>query len=136
MKSSQSGFALPEDVEVAFYAAFSDCDHNAMLKLWADDEVVCVHPGSHPIVGYEAVMRSWAYIFDGADLPDIQVNTLKRTVSDTLAVYVVEEHISTRGSSSAILLATNVYQKYDEGWSMVEHHGSVIQSQAEAQTMQ
>lgn len=95
-----------------------------------------MHPGSAAIVGYEAVMRSWAYIFDGAELPVIQTNVVKRTASDTLAVHVVEEHISTGDSSAALLLTTNVYQKYDTGWLMVEHHGSITQSQAESHTLQ
>lgn len=136
MDISQSGFSSPEGVEDSFYAAFSNCDSKAMEILWADDEVICVHPGSQGIVGYEAVMRSWAYILDGAEMPAIQVNVVKRTVSDTLAVHVVEEHISTGESSSAVMLATNVYRKYDAHWLMVEHHASVSQMQAEAHTLQ
>ena len=136
MNPSPAGFATPEDAEAAFYAAFANCDRKGMETLWADDEVICGHPGSQAIVGYEAVMRSWAYIFDGAELPDIQVHTVKQTVSDTLAVHVVEEHISTGENSSATLLATNVYRKYDADWLMVEHHGSVIQSQTETHTLQ
>jgi len=131
-----SGFRAPEDVELAFYQSFSDCDAEAMMKLWANDEVVCIHPGSHAIVGYRAVMRSWAYIFEDAELPDIQINVVKRSVDDSLAVHLVEEHISTRENISAVLLATNVYRRYADGWYMVEHHGSVIQSQNETHTLQ
>ena len=136
MKQSRSSFTSAKDAEIAFYTAFTNCDSNAMGKLWADDEVICAHPGSHAIVGYEAVIRSWVYIFTGAEPPDIQVNVVKRILNDTLAVHVVEEHISTGESAFARLLATNVYRKYEKGWLMVEHHGSIIQSETEPRTVQ
>ena len=72
----------------------------------------------------------------GAEPPDIQVRLVSAISNETLAVHVVEEHISTGGASSAVLLATNVYRRYDTGWLMVEHHGSVVHAQSEAHTVQ
>lgn len=136
MTHSHALFATPEDVEAAFYTAFSQCDIAAMQKLWAHDAVVCVHPGSHAISGYSAVLRSWAYIFDGAELPDIQLKLVSRHASEGLAVHVMQEHIATGEKTTALLLATNVYRKYADGWLMVEHHGSMVQSQQVAHTVQ
>ena len=136
MKSSLSIFATPDDTEAAFYSAFSRCDHSAMGSVWADDEVICVHPGSQAIVGYAAVMRSWSHIFSNAELPDIKMHVIQRTVNETLAVHVVEERIATGASTSALVLATNVYYKLESGWLMVEHHGSISQAQAGSPVLQ
>jgi len=135
MNPPQSHFTSADEVEAAFYAAFNRCDREAMADLWADDEVVCIHPGSQAIVGYEAVIRSWSHIFTHAELPDIQVNIVKRAVTEALVVHVGEERIST-GKATATVLATNVYKKYEEGWLMVEHHGSVMQVPTQEHVLQ
>ena len=135
MNLYQSSFESSAEAEAAFYAAFNRCDIEAMAQLWADDDPVCVHPGSSAIVGYAAVIRSWEHILTNAQLPDIQVNIINRTLSETLAVHLVEEKIST-GEQRASVLATNVYKKYDSGWLMIEHHGSIIHAMAEAHTIQ
>ena len=136
MKPTRSGCNTPDDVEAAFYAAFRRCDRSAMRDVWADDEVICVHPGSHAIVGYEAVVRSWAHIFSNAGLPDIQVKVIKRVLHGPLAVHVVEEQIATGQTSYALVLASNIYRENEEGWFMLEHHASVIQTQAPKQVLQ
>ena len=136
MNTQATGFATSQQAETAFYHAFSGCDTESMTALWAQDEVICVHPGSTAIHGHDAVVRSWGYIFSGAEPPDIQVRLVSAISNETLAVHVVEEHISTGGASSAVLLATNVYRRYDTGWLMVEHHGSVVHAQSEAHTVQ
>lgn len=135
MKRSLSQFTSATEVEAAFYTAFNRCDYEAMADLWAKDEVVCVHPGSHAIVGYEAVMRSWSHIFTNAELPEIQINVVKQITTDSLAVHVVEEHIAT-GHTAAAVVVTNVYRKYKEGWLMVAHHGSVMQMPSRQQVLQ
>jgi hypothetical protein len=40
------------------------------------------------------------------------------------------------GQVAAVVLATNVYRKYDRGWLMVEHHASLVQNQSNGQTLQ
>lgn len=136
MKRSQPGYISADDVEAAFYVSFSHCDRLTMENVWANGDVICVHPGSQVIVGHTAVLRSWAHIFSDATLPSMQINVIKRIDNDTMAVHVVEERIATGENTSAIVLATNVYQKYQQGWLMVEHHGSVIQGQANTSTLQ
>jgi ketosteroid isomerase-like protein len=135
MKPSLSIFVSADEVESAFYTAFNRCDVEAMAKVWSGEESICVHPGSQAIIGYAAVLRSWAHILTNARLPDIQLHMISRTVSDTIAVHVIEERIET-GEQSASVLATNIYRQYDSGWLMIEHHGSVIHRQTESHTLQ
>jgi len=136
MQPTQKSHISPDDAEAAFYAAFSRCDKEAMSEVWANDDVVCVHPGSNVIVGYDAVMRSWTNIFSNAGVPNIAINVIKRTLDVTLAVHLVEEVIATGENAYVSVLATNVYQKYEDGWLMVEHHSALVQAATESHTLQ
>jgi len=131
-------FTSPEEIETAFYTAFVQADSSIMEALWAKNDALCVHPGSHAIKGYDEVIRSWAYIFTDAAATDIKLRVIQRHRHDDIAVHVLEEHISESGSEvpAAIVIATNVYEKYDEGWLIVQHHASVIQPQHAGQTLQ
>ena len=129
-------FNSPDEVEEAFYSAFAKCDAKAMEPVWAEGKVVCIHPGSQAIYGYNNVIRSWSHIFINSSLPKIIFNVVNSSVNDSLAVHLVEEHIATGKDSEIVVLATNVYQLFDEGWLMIEHHGSVIRSQLEGRTVQ
>jgi len=136
MKNNKLEFKSPDDVEAVYYEAFRHCDLEVMSKLWADEDVILVHPGSSAIVGHEAVMRSWAHIFTGAELPEVKVTVVKRTVNDGLAVHLVVEQVATGENISAAVLATNIYQKFESGWLMIEHHGSIVHAKQEGQTLQ
>src|SRR5215831_12775579 len=46
----------------AYYRAFSAGDVAAMSRIWADDDVSCVHPGWTPLVGRPAVFESYRSI--------------------------------------------------------------------------
>jgi ketosteroid isomerase-like protein len=135
MQKPKLEMKTPDEVEAVFYEAFRNCDKDVMAALWAEGDVVCVHPSSGAIVGHEAVVRSWAHIFTGAIIPEIKVTVGKRTVSDDLAVHLVTEEIAT-GGESAVVFSTNVYQKIGNGWFMIEHHGSVVPSLSQGQTIQ
>jgi ketosteroid isomerase-like protein len=136
IQGSQSGYISSDDVEATFYVAFSHCDRMMMETVWGNDDVICVHPGSQAIIGHTAVLRSWEHIFSNAVLPSMQINVVKRTVNETMAVHLVEEHIATGESTSAIVIATNVYRKFEQGWLMVEHHGSVVQGETMTHAVQ
>jgi hypothetical protein len=129
-------FKTPDEVEAVFYEAFAHCDKDVMTALWADGDVICIHPGSGAVVGYEAVVRSWAHIFTNARMPDIKFTVARRTLSGDLAVHLVTEEISTGDAAAAVVLVTNVYQKFESGWLMIEHHGSLVQSRTQNQTLQ
>lgn len=125
---SELDLSTPEAAEAAFYDAFADCDVKAMDAVWADGNVICIHPGSSALVGRDAVMRSWENMLLYAEPPNIRVEVLSRTASDGLAVHVVEEHITSGygdSASSSMVLATNIYRYEDNRWQLLEHHASV-----------
>jgi len=126
----------PEEAEIVYYEAFSHCDAKVMAALWADGDVICIHPGSGAIVGHDAVARSWAHIFSNAGPPQITFSVIKQSVSDDLAVSLVREELSMGDSGNVLVLATNVYQKFEHGWLMVEHHASLVQPSTQQQTLQ
>ena len=126
----------PDEVEAIFYEAFRHCDSAVMAALWADGEVMCVHPGSGAILGHAQVARSFAHIFAHAERPEIQYSVVKRMASDDLAVHLVMEELSTGPDTPAQVLATNVYRRFAQGWLMVAHHASVVQARVSSQTVQ
>jgi len=136
MQKSRSKPETADEAEATFYEAFKRCDIDMMAELWAEGEVVCIHPGSGPIVGYDAVIRSWQQIFDNALPPQITITPIKQMNSSELAVRLVLEEIETDGGDIAAVLATNIYQKLENGWRMVEHHGSVTRSMPQKRTLQ
>ena len=136
MKVSKPQFKTPDEAHAVFYEAFKHCDPDVMAGLWADTDVVCVHPGAAAIVNYDAIIRSWANIFRNTDSTDIRQTVINRVVSNELAVFVAAEEILSSDSVSAVVLATNVYKKFDGGWLMIEHHASLVQNRRQGQTLQ
>lgn len=139
MSESDTIFQTPEAVEEAFYAAFAECNARAMTNIWANDEVICIHPGSTALIGHAAVMRSWQNILSNAEPPNLHVEVLNRYLSNDLVLHIVEEQIRSERSQAeavAIVLATNVYRRNDKGWRMIEHHASVAGSGRRRHTLQ
>ena len=59
-----STFSSPEAAEEAFYSAFAQGDHGAMMRVWArGDDTECIHPAGPRLCGYDAIARSWEAIF-------------------------------------------------------------------------
>ncbi len=136
MTSRKPTFRTADEAEVVYYEAFRHCDSQIMAALWGDDDVVCVHPGSGAIVGHAQVARSYAHIFTQAQRPDIRYSVVSRVQSEALAVHLVAEDITTGTGAVVRVLATNVYQRREQGWLMVEHHASVVQARPESATVQ
>ena len=118
-------FHTAEAVEAAFYQAFAECDSDAMRTLWAEGEVVCMHPGALPLLSHESVMRSWEHMFTGARMPALSTRLIKRIATDDMALHLVEERV---GEPAAIVLATNVYRQIGGSWLMVSHQGVLMSS--------
>ena len=121
-------YGSPDDVERAFYRAFSECDTQRMSRVWAEDDVICIHPGSTLLRGRAAVLQSWVQILGGASRPSVRVQTISRVQHRDLAVHVVEERITPGGGSSAtasVVLATNVFRLIADAWYLIEHHASL-----------
>lgn len=136
MKRSKLTFKAPNEVEAVFYEAFIHCDSEVMAGLWADEGVVCVHPGSGAIVDYRSIVRSWVNIFADAQRTEMKYTVLNAVLTNDLAVHVVAEEMLSSGMVSAVVLASNVYRKFDTGWLMIEHHASLVQATSKGQTLQ
>ena len=136
MKGNKLEFKSADEAEAVYYESFRRCDVQVMAALWADGDVICVHPGSAAVVGYEAVVRSWQHILADARMPDFEVSVIKRTVTDQLAVHLVAEQLSSGDENAALVLATNVYQRLSGGWLMIEHHASLVEARLEGHTLQ
>lgn len=135
MPASDLHIQTPDEAETVFYEAFKHGDIDVMSALWADDKVICVHPGSGLIRGHDAVVRSWRHIIE-AGQPDIRYTATNKFVTDALAVHVVVEEIMNNDVVMAVVVSTNVYRKYEQTWLMVEHHGSMIQQERQNVTLQ
>ena len=112
------------------------CDTDVMSALWGDGDVVCVHPGSGLISGYEAVVRSWHHILENSRPTDIRYQLVNKSIVGDQAVHVVTEEILNNGTVVAVVIATNVYRRYDGNWQIVEHHGSLVQQEVTNRTLQ
>jgi ketosteroid isomerase-like protein len=139
MSNSKFDFSTPHDAETAFYTAFADCDVQAMDAVWADGDVICIHPGTSALIGHDTVMRSWINILTHAEPPNIHIEVVDRYVGTDLAVHVVVEHIRPASGATglkAVVVATNIYRREEDGWRILEHHASVPSSSQRQQTLQ
>lgn len=114
----------------AFYRAFESLDLGEMKKVWAKEHYIqCIHPGWRALSGWEAVMASWERIFQNTEEIRFVLTEARVALRDSLAWVTVYENIRSRvgeAPSSAIVLATNIYEKRPEGWLMIHHHGSPV----------
>ena len=121
----------------AFYDAFESLEVGQMEQLWLQDpRIVCVHPGWRKLRGWGPIMTSWEGIFDGLFEAKVELGEIDVTMSDDLAILVVEENLTQKGYdgiSRSQVLATNVFERVGEKWFMVLHHGSPVVSPAESE---
>ncbi len=128
-------------VHAAFYAAFERADYDAMAELWADDDaVVCVHPGSTPIRGRTAVMRSWLALMASAPYIQFFLTDVQATVTDDLASVSCMENVLSAASDTPVgvfaggtAAATNVFRRTSKGWQLWVHHASPVLSGTDRQ---
>ncbi len=126
---SQKIFASPQDAEAAFYEALENCDIEAMMSVWAEDEeVVCVHPGGPRLVGYTTIREAWQNVFANGTRLRVRLSQ-QTTVSTPFAmISMLLEHIATADNENlnAPVAATNIYVRGVLGWRMVAHHASPV----------
>jgi ketosteroid isomerase-like protein len=120
-------YASAQEAETAFYEAFAKNDLDAMMAVWADDEeIYCVHPGGPRFSGLEAVRESWRRVFASGQTLAFQLRARHEVHGMMLAVHSVYEQITVSGQGAARnpMLATNIYQRTDNGWRMLAHHAA------------
>lgn len=126
---SQKIFASPQDAEAAFYEALENCDIEAMMSVWAEDEeVVCVHPGGPRLVGYATIREAWQNVFANGTRLRVRLSQ-QTTVSTPFAmISMLLEHFATADNENlnAPVAATNIFVRGVLGWRMVAHHASPV----------
>lgn len=126
---NQKIFASPQDVESAFYEALENCDIEAMMGVWAEDEeVVCVLPGGPRLIGYAMIRDAWQHVFTSGRKLRLRLSQQTAVTTPFAMVSTLLEHIATADNEnvSAPVAATNVYVRGALGWRMVAHHASPV----------
>jgi len=96
-----------------------------MMSLWApSNEILCVHPGSAALRGYELIQQSWVYIFAGGPV-QIEAMLLHRHQDEQIAWHGIEERLTqVQGGQITTLFASHLYVKTGDGWRLHLHHAS------------
>ncbi|WP_193185996.1 nuclear transport factor 2 family protein [Nisaea sediminum] len=110
----------------AFYNAFTTRDLEAMEALWAGElHVSCIHPGTPPLFGRDAVIESWAQILSGPVKTALQCLEPKvHFLSEDLALVVCYERIG-----GETLAATNIFALESSDWVLVHHQAGPLASE-------
>jgi ketosteroid isomerase-like protein len=105
----------------AYYRAFATADFAAMSRIWAQDNVSCVHPGWPALIGRQAVLESYREILRNPDQERIEHRNETVIVSGDEARVLCVEFVSGAG-----LAATNMFKRVDGAWRMTHHQASLI----------
>ena len=120
----------------AFYRAFESLDIEKMSAVWLrDPRIVCIHPGWRRLVGWGPIMTSWERIFESVFEMKIELGDAQIVTSGDLAVVIVEENLVQRGydgPTRSQVLATNVFERAQNRWWLVSHHGSPVLEPAQS----
>lgn len=129
-------FPTPQDAEAAFYDAFEKTDLEAMMAVWADDDIICVHPGGTRLAGVAEVRESWRQIFAGGQQLQFQLRHRQSVRAMMVAMHSLYEYILIVGEAQprVPVIATNIYLNTDFGWRMVMHHASPAPASAAAES--
>jgi ketosteroid isomerase-like protein len=121
------------DVEAAnarFYRAFEALDLAEMDRVWAHgDHVRCVHPGWPLLSGWPDVRESWHRIFDNTEEMRFTLGDVRVEVGADLAWVTCTENILSEIAgrlSATAILATNLFERGEDGWRLIHHHASFI----------
>ena len=110
----------------AFYAALRALDISQMAHVWLHaDWVKCLHPGWDLLVGWEEVRGSWEEIFHSTEQIMVAISRTLMHVAGDVAWISCLENVTTayqNDFSSALVEATNIFQRYQGRWLMVHHH--------------
>ena len=114
----------------AFYDAFESLDPERMAEVWLrSPRVHCTHPGWKRLSGHEAVLESWARIFENTMSMRFTIEDEEISLMGDLAWVVCTEVIRSQtldGPAISRVEATNVFEKHGDRWLLVHHHGSPV----------
>lgn len=113
-----------------FYEAFESLDVARMDRIWLQqDYVTCIHPGWTQRVGWPAVRDSWVLIFNNTFSMKFELSEIQIQVAGDVAWVICTENITSRQGEAiqeSRILATNLYEKAENSWKIIHHHGSPV----------
>ena len=119
-------------VNQGFYNAFESQDIDMMDKVWHHDEKVkCIHPGWDLISGWEKIRESWANIFLNSEAIKFSLTDIHVSSSSNMGWVTCIENFTSLSSGNPVfaqIQATNIFEKIEGKWLMVNHHASPILS--------
>lgn len=108
----------------AFYQAFSQQDYAAMATLWAQHyPVACIHPGWPPLIGRDAVLRSWKDVLRAPEPVDIRIENVRSLEYGPGAALVLCAEVL---NGRAVLAASNLIVLEDGVWRIAFHQAGQV----------
>ena len=129
---AQAGAEAVMAANAAFDAALSRRDIDALDGMWLHaPHVVAIHPaGRTPLVGWDAVRRSWVETCERfSELSVTLADPKAHIAGDTAWVVGIEAVRGKRKDGADVsfpALTTNVYERHGGKWLMVLHHASRV----------
>jgi ketosteroid isomerase-like protein len=118
-----------------FYDAFESLDRERMAEVWLrSPRAQCTHPGWKRLSGTDAVVESWARIFENTMSMRFSIEDEEVSVMGDLAWVVCTEVIRSQtldGPALSRVEATNVFERHGDRWLLVHHHGSPVVTEFE-----
>lgn len=119
-----------EAANTAFYRAFEALELAGMDAVWAHgDHVECIHPGWARLTGWPSVRASWAAIFENTAEMRFTLTDVRARIVGAVAWVTCTENIFSEVAGRVgvtAILATNLFERDDEVWRLVHHHGSHV----------
>jgi hypothetical protein len=118
--------AMSEEIAIlaanaAYYQAFAEADFPAMKRIWAEDNVSCIHPGWPVLIGREPILESYRQIMRNPNQDRIEPrNETVMAEAEDARVFCVEF------VGGAALAATNLFRRVNGEWRMTHHQASPI----------
>jgi ketosteroid isomerase-like protein len=105
----------------AYYHAFTGADFAGMSRIWADDNVSCIHPGWPVLIGRPAILESYREILRNPNQERIDLRNETVMVAGEEARVICVEFVG-----GAALAATNLFKRVNGAWRMIHHQASPI----------
>ena len=105
----------------AYYRAFAETDFAAMSRVWAHDNVSCVHPGWPALIGREAILESYRQILANPDQDRIEPRNETVMIDGGEARVLCVEFVA-----GTALATTNLFRRVGNAWRMTHHQASPI----------
>jgi ketosteroid isomerase-like protein len=128
-------FTTAEEAADAFYTAFNRSDVSAVMAVWAEDEeIIYIHPGATPLIGFSAVQTAWKSVFSNGQKMTLTLRDPIWHHTGPMATQTVLEWITVGDETQARggIVATNTFIQTINGWRLLGHHGSPIAGEPHA----